>query len=60
MKTHVKVPTESYKQKKLRNIFFVGLLKANDEKSRMRIRICIIVYGSKDPDPSKNVTDPEF
>ncbi len=37
--------------------FFVGILKATDKKSKIRIRS--LVYGSKDPDPSRNVTDPE-
>jgi hypothetical protein len=32
-------------------------LKTADEKNRIRIRYP--VYGSKDPDPSQNVTDPE-
>jgi hypothetical protein len=34
-----KVPVISKKQRK--NLFFVGILKANDEKSRIRIRIRI-------------------
>ncbi len=46
------------KQKKMgKNLFFVGNLKAIDEKSRIRIRNPL--YGSKDPSPSENVTDPE-
>ncbi len=60
----VAVPTVRNKQK---NLFFVGFLKATDEKgrTRSRIRICCLVYGSKDPDPyqnamdHQNVTDPE-
>ncbi len=40
-----------------KNLFLVGILKATDEKSRIRIRNP--VYGFKDPDPSQNVTDPE-
>ncbi len=51
LKTDVNVPTES-----MHNLFFFGILKASDEKSR--IRICNAVYGSKDPDQSQNVTDP--
>ncbi len=48
--------TVSNKLKKLRkNLFFVGVLRAIDEKSRIRDP----VYGSKDPDPFQNVTDPE-
>jgi hypothetical protein len=40
-----------------KNLFFVVILKANDEKIRIRNP----VYGSKDPDldPPHNVTDPE-
>jgi hypothetical protein len=34
-------------------------LKATDEKSRIRIEIRNPMYGSKDPDLSQNVTDPE-
>jgi hypothetical protein len=41
-----------------KNLFFVGFLKACDEKSR--IRICYIVYEFKDPDPYQNlILDPE-
>jgi hypothetical protein len=44
--------------------FFVGILKANDEKSRIRSRIQIRIrnpfHGSKDLDPSQNVTEPEY
>jgi hypothetical protein len=56
-KTDVSVSTVSNKQKKLREkkLIFVGVLKGNAEKSRMRNP----VYGSKDPDPYKNVTAPE-
>jgi hypothetical protein len=38
-------------------LFFVCIMKATDEKSRIWIRSP--VYGSKDPNPYKNVTDPE-
>ncbi len=42
--------------KKLRkeNLFSVGIVEATDEKSRIQIRKPL--YGSKDPDPSKNFT----
>ncbi len=35
--------------------FFVGILKATGEKSRLRNLLC----GSKDPDLSQNVRDPD-
>jgi hypothetical protein len=40
-----------------KNLFFVGILKATEEKSRIRIRnpVC----GPEDPDPYQNVMDPE-
>ncbi len=37
--------------------FFVSIWKATDKNSRIRIRN--LVYGSKDPDPFQNVTDPQ-
>jgi hypothetical protein len=57
LKTDVNVSTVCNKQKTLKNLFLVGIFKATDEKSRIKIRNP--VYGSKDPDPSKKVTDPE-
>jgi hypothetical protein len=42
-----------------KKLIFFGILKATDEKSRIQIRIRSPVYGYKDPDPYKNVTDPE-
>ncbi len=33
--------------------------KTTDEKNMIQIRIRNPVYGSKDPDPSENVTEPE-
>jgi hypothetical protein len=47
--------TVNSKQKKKRKIFSWNL-KATDEKSRIRRPM----YGSKDPDPSQNVMDPEY
>ncbi len=45
LKNDVNVPSKSNKQKiKTKNLFFVGILKANDENSRIRIR-------DLDPDP---------
>ncbi len=43
-----------------KNVFFVGSWKPLTKKSTIRIQIrhCKSVYGSKDPNPSKNVTDP--
>ncbi len=44
------------RQKNLKKyLFFVGILKAADKKSR--ILILITLYESKDPDPFQNVTD---
>ncbi len=58
MKTDVSVPAESNKQNKLeKNLFFVGILEVTDEKSRIRIRKSSVRI--QDPDPYKNVTDPE-
>ncbi len=51
MKTDVNVPLKSKKQKKLIHLF--GILRATDEKSR--IRSVSQWYGSLDPDPD---TDP--
>jgi hypothetical protein len=56
LKTDVNVPTESNKKNKLeKNLFFIGILEATDEKSRVNQ-----VYGSKDPDqdPYQNITGP--
>ncbi len=39
--------------------YFAGILKATGIKGRIRIRIRNPVYGSKDPEPSQFVTDPE-
>ncbi len=49
LKTNENIPIVSNKQKNI-----VGVLKATDEKYRIRIHIS--VYESKDPDPFKNVT----
>jgi hypothetical protein len=49
------VPTvERNNPKTSKNLFFVGFLKAADEKIRIQIQIRIRnpVYGSRDPDPS--------
>jgi hypothetical protein len=54
LKTDVNVPTVSNKQK---NLLFVGILKVTDEQGRIQIRNQL--YGSKDPEPSQNVTDPK-
>jgi hypothetical protein len=48
------------KAKKLREKkTFVGILKAPAKKSRIRIRMRNLEYGSKDPDPYENVRDPD-
>ncbi len=55
LKTDVTVPAESNKKNKLEKIlFFIGILEATDEKNRVNQ-----VYGTKDPDPHQNVSDPE-
>ncbi len=53
LKNDVNVASKSNKQKKLclkKNLFFAGILKVNDENSRIRIQ---------DPDPPQNVMDPQ-
>jgi hypothetical protein len=46
-------------------MFFVGILKVNDENSRIRIRVRIRIYSQRhgsadpDPDPYQNVMDPQ-
>jgi hypothetical protein len=40
-----------------KNLVFVGILKVNDENSRIRIRDRI--HGSADPDPHQNVMVPQ-
>ncbi len=58
------VPSNSNKQKKClnKNCFFVGSLKVNDEKSRIRIQDpdpdpLVRGMDRADPDPLKNVMD---
>ncbi len=41
------------------NLFFVGVLKVPDEKSRIRSRIRIVSPRYRTVDPYQNVTDPE-
>jgi hypothetical protein len=48
----------------LKYLFFVAILKVNDENSRIRIQIRIWIHfsqrhGSADPEPHQNVLDPE-
>jgi hypothetical protein len=40
-------------------IYFVGILKVTDEKSRIRAGLVSQRDGSEDSDPYQNVTDPE-
>jgi hypothetical protein len=47
------------KENKEKIVFFVGVLKATDEKSRIRTGDISQRYVSADPDPYQNVTDPE-
>jgi hypothetical protein len=46
--------------KNLKKLIFCWHLKATAKKSRIRIRIHNAGYRSKDPDPYKNGTDPEY
>jgi hypothetical protein len=48
------ISEKAWKNKKT---FFAGILKTTDEKIRIRIRNK--VYGSKEPDPDQNITDPD-
>jgi hypothetical protein len=58
LKTGVDEPTIRKQQKKIqKKLIFVGTLKATVKKGRIWIRNPM--DGSKDPDPNKNVTDPE-
>ena len=55
LKNNVYVPSKSNKQKiVLKNLFFAGILKVNDENSRIRIQ-----DPDADPDPPQNVMDPQ-
>ncbi len=57
MKKNLNVPSKSNKQKNYENnLFFVGILKVTDEKSRIRKEPLVSV---PDPDPYQNTTDPE-
>jgi hypothetical protein len=49
------------KYRKKQKLMFVGILEATNKQSKFRswIRIRNPVYRSKDPNPFKNVTDPE-
>jgi hypothetical protein len=72
LKNYVNVPSKKgiiIKKLEEKKHFFVGILKVTDEKRRIRIRIRIGIliririrvsrrYGSEDPDPYQNVTDP--
>ncbi len=58
LKNNVNADSKSNKQKNLDiNKFLVAILKVTDENSR--IRILSQRYGSADPDPYQNVTDPQ-
>jgi hypothetical protein len=66
LKNDVNVPLKSNKPKNLlKNSFFVGVLKVNDENSSIRIRIRIhqseawIRGLDLDPDPHQNVMEPQ-
>ncbi len=52
MKTVVNVPTLSSQQI---TFFVVGISKATDEKSKIRIQIHYLMCRSKDPDPSSRI-----
>ncbi len=54
------VPTESTGNKQIKlkkNLFYFGILEVIDERAGSGS--VNQVYGSKDPDPYQNVTDPE-
>ncbi len=58
----VNVHTESIKQNKLGNIFFVGILEVTDERIRIRIRKSSVriqgsMYDTRET-PLKNVNEP--
>ncbi len=59
LKKDVELPPKSDKQKKLEKIIFIVILKVNGKRSRIRVRIRSQRYGSADPEPYQNVTDPE-
>ncbi len=55
---HVNVTSKSNKQKSSgKKLFFVSILKVTYEKSK--ILKSVVRYGSADPDPYENVTDPQ-
>jgi hypothetical protein len=61
------IPSKSNKQKnEKKTYFFVGILKATEEKSRIppppriQIRSRKSVVRSADPDPYQNVKDPQY
>jgi hypothetical protein len=57
LKNDVNVPFKKEQAKKTKKIFFVGVLKVTDKKSRIRI-LYSQRYGTADP--YQNVTDSEF
>ncbi len=69
LNNNVNVPSKSNKQKKMcqnlkknLNNFFAGILKVNDENSRIRIQDpdpLVRGMDPRDPDPHPNVMDPE-
>ena len=64
LKNDVNVPSKSNKQKNFfLNLFFVGVLKVNDENSRIGSESGSIsqrhVSADPDPDPYQNVMDPQ-
>jgi hypothetical protein len=60
LKTNVNVPTVKINKETWgKNYFFVGILKATEEKSRLRNRDPVVLYGSADLDPYQKLTDPE-
>jgi hypothetical protein len=58
LKSDVKVPSKSNKQKNFEKKSFFGVLKVNDENSRIRIRIHMFL-GHPDPDPLVRCMDPD-
>jgi hypothetical protein len=55
LKNDINVPSKSNKQKIVKNWFFAGILKVNDEKRRIRIQ-----DPDLDPDPLVRSMDPRI
>ncbi len=62
---YVNVTSKSNKRKKIKNLFFVGILKVYDDNSRIRIQdldpfpLVRHSFADPDPDPHQNVMAPQ-